>query len=260
MSSDAATYVYCLVRSAARPDLSGAPAGLEGTSAPRLLESGSGHWLVVADAPLERYSAERIQQGLRDLDWIGQRAVEHEAVVEYALRGGTVVPMKLFTLFLGDERALDDVRARAREIQTLCDALEGKQEWGLRLLIDAAAAAQAVREQARDEAASAVSAGQAFMLRKQRERKASQGLREELAGRADALFDELSDLSADARRRALMRGEGTLLLDASFLVSVDLEPDFQTALQAGRAPLEAVGVQVRLSGPWPAYNFIEPAQ
>lgn len=259
MSSDAATYVYCLVRSQVPPELRGSPGGLEGTSAPRLLEAGPGCWLVVADAPLERFSSERIQAGLRDIDWVGQRAVEHEALVEHMLRAGTVVPMKLFTLFLGDQRALEDVRARARVIEAVFDQLEGRHEWGLRLLVDPAAATEAVRAEAHQQAASAATAGHAFMLRKQRERQASLGLREELARRAELLFDELAELAADTRRRAVARGEGSLLLDASFLVPIEAEPGLHATLEARTPELAAAGVQVRLSGPWPGYNFVEPA-
>lgn len=259
MSSKPATYVYCLVRAAAPPAFDGAPRGLADAGPPRALDAGEGRWLVVADAPLEHYSAERIQAGLHDLEWVGLRALEHEALVEHLLQAGTVVPMKLFTLFLADERAVADVRARAAVLDELLDALEGKSEWGVRVLVDPVAASDAVREQAESESAAAASAGQAFLMRKKRVRDASRNLRGELRERADELYDELALLAADARTRPPLRGEGRLLLDASFLVRDEDAQAFHAAVGRRAESLAPAGVELALTGPWPAYNFVEGA-
>ncbi|MGH7321227.1 MAG: GvpL/GvpF family gas vesicle protein, partial [Candidatus Rokuibacteriota bacterium] len=93
------TYVYCLVRGATAPSVSKAPPGLPGIGRPRLLEASPKLWLAVADAPASRYSAARIERGLRDLSWVSPCAMAHEAVVEHFMGSRTVVPMKLFTLF-----------------------------------------------------------------------------------------------------------------------------------------------------------------
>ena len=92
----------------------GAPAGLQGTGPLRLAGAGDGRWLVVADAPLAAYSADAVNARLSDLDWVGERAMEHERVVEHVAARGTVVPMKLFTLFSSDARALADVKRPPR--------------------------------------------------------------------------------------------------------------------------------------------------
>ncbi|TMB13759.1 MAG: hypothetical protein E6J65_24825, partial [Deltaproteobacteria bacterium] len=100
-----ATYLYCLVRSARAPSLRGAPAGLPGAAPTRTIDAGGGLWLVAADAPLDRYGEKPIERGLQDLAWVSSVAVPHEAVVEHLAKIGTVVPMKLLTLFRSDERA-----------------------------------------------------------------------------------------------------------------------------------------------------------
>lgn len=258
MSSEAATYVYCLVRAPGPPSLEDAPAGLAETGPPRVLAVGDDRWLVVADAPLTRYSAQAIEEGMRDIDWVGKRALEHEALVEHLLGTGTVVPMKLFTLFLGDGRALADVRARDAEIGGMLDGLEGRHEWGLRVLVDPAVAAGAVREEAEEESTEA-SAGKAFLLRKRRVLDAGRSLRAELRSRTEELYEELARLAADARSRPPLRGEGRLLLDASFLVPEEAVATFKAVVEERAEALGPAGLELQLSGPWPAYNFLEPA-
>src|SRR5438874_13335934 len=104
------TYVYCLVRSPRRPALRRARRGLPATGAVRLLDADRGLWLVVADAPLNRYGADPINRRLTDLDWVSRAAVAHERVIESFIEASAVLPMKLFTIFGNDNRALDHIR------------------------------------------------------------------------------------------------------------------------------------------------------
>ena len=127
-----ATYLYCLVSAPKEPSLSKAPAGLPGASRPRTIDAGRGLWLVAADAPLSQYGEKPIEKGLQDLAWVSSVAVPHEAVVEHLSRAGTVVPMKLFTLFRSDARALEHVSRQRRRIDRLVARIEGREEWGLR--------------------------------------------------------------------------------------------------------------------------------
>ncbi|MBX3201221.1 MAG: GvpL/GvpF family gas vesicle protein, partial [Labilithrix sp.] len=129
-----ATYVYCIVKSSSAPKLGRAPRGLEGAGVARLLDAGDGYRLVVATAPLALYDAAAIDARLRDIDWVGGRAAEHEAIVEHAAGLGTVVPMKLFTLFSTDERALEHVQKMKRSLARVVERIAGCEEWGLRIL------------------------------------------------------------------------------------------------------------------------------
>ena len=83
---DTATYLYCVLRSAKKPHAGRVPAGLPGGARPRLVPAGRSLWLVVSEVPLERFGAERLETALRDLDWVAQIAVAHEAVVEHFAR------------------------------------------------------------------------------------------------------------------------------------------------------------------------------
>src|SRR5258708_1351949 len=93
-----ATYLYCLAQSKQPPSLAGVPPGLPGVHKPRALDAGGSLWLIAGNAPLALYGTGPIEAGLKDLDWVAERAVGHERVVEHFVEHirGTVVPLKLF--------------------------------------------------------------------------------------------------------------------------------------------------------------------
>jgi gas vesicle protein GvpL/GvpF len=251
-----ATYLYCLVRSAREPSLRGAPAGLPGAGRPRAIDAGGGLWLVAADAPLERYGEKPIERGLRDLAWVSSVAVPHEAVVEHVTRNGTVVPMKLFTLFRSDARALEHVAKRRKRIDRVVERIDGREEWGLRVLLDEAAALRRARDEVQAVAPGAP--GAAFLLRKKKEHDLAREVIEHARDRADGLFELLAIQADDARRRPPPPGEigKRVLLDAAFLLQRKKAKAFQTKVRAEAKKLADRDYQLTLTGPWPAYTFV----
>jgi hypothetical protein len=250
-----ATYVYCVVQSTRAPRLGKVSAGLAGAGRPRLLDGGDGYHLLVATAPLALYDAEAIDAKLRDLDWVGGRAAEHEAVVEHAAEIGTVVPMKLFTLFSNDERAVAHVHRMKRSLARVVERIAGCEEWGLRVLFDEARAARAAAEEARSKK---VASGKDFLLRKKAldDERRTAGVR----GAAEVLelYDRLAKIARRSQRRAAPNHElaGRVLLDAVFLVPQPLVKKVRTTVTASAKTLVEEGFDVTLTGPWPAYSFI----
>lgn len=254
MARDRATYVYCLVQDDA-PELDGAPPGLEGAGAPRLLPAGAALWLVVADAPLDRYGAAAIERRLRDVEWVSGCAIAHEALVEHFLACDAVLPMKLFTLFSSDERALADLGARRSALEPILEAVRGRHEWGLRVLHDVERARRVLRE--RGAPPNPGGTGTDFLMRKKAERDAAKRAAGEGRERADELYSALAARTSAAQRRDdAAGGPGKLVLDATFLVPATDEEDFRALVRERAAALEASGFELLLTGPWPPYHFV----
>lgn len=252
-----ATYVYCVVRSERAPKLGRAFArlGLDGTEPPRLLDAGERDRLVVATAPLALYDAAAVDPRLRDLDWVGARAGEHEAVVERSLELGTVVPMKLFTLFASDARAVAHVRRLGSSLDRITARLEHCDEWGLRVLLDETRAQRALAARSRPAAGTS---GTGFLQRKKvldDERRAS-GARG--AAAVEALYERVARHAKLARKRPAPNRslEGRVVLDAIFLVPRDAVDAMKEAIASVADALVADGFDLSLTGPWPAYGFV----
>src|SRR5688572_4092705 len=147
-AAGSATYVYAIVgRAKTTPKTNGAPRGLPGSKSLRLLEAGDGLYIVAADVPLPEYAASTIESKLQDLKWVSACAIGHESVVEHFTKKGTVVPLKLFTLFSNDERALADLARQKKSLLRTVGRIEGGEEWGLRVIFDETRAVRRAKQE-----------------------------------------------------------------------------------------------------------------
>lgn len=257
-------YVYCLVRSARAPKLPPVAAAMPGARDIRLVDAGRGVRLVVSSVPLAEYGETALARGIADLDWVGRRALAHEAVVESFLGARAVLPMQMFSLFTSDERALSDVVRDRRRIDRILDRLERRHEWGLRLTFDDRAAREVIEQTHAGRSRKARSTsktgptGAAYLARK---RDLLEVSRQQLAAAraaGDRVFTALSGAASAALRRTTTEQApgGRVLLDAAFLVPAARANRFRATLRR-LSPALPSGVVVSLTGPWPAYNFID---
>lgn len=256
------TYVFCLVRSGRRPAIPTLAAAslLPGARPARAIDAGDGLWLIVADVPAGEYDEAALASGLQNLDWVGRRALAHEAMVEQFLAAKAVLPMQLFTLFTSDERAVQHVTRQRREITAILNRLESKVEWGLRLTFDEQAVRAAV-DSASTRAARGTAQGAAYLARKRDLLDVTRGQLQAARSEANKLFEVLQKDAADARRRTETEQASAgarLLLDAAFLVPSSRTRSFRAAVGRHAKKIGAAGVVVSLTGPWPPYNFISP--
>jgi hypothetical protein len=254
--TNAATYVYCLVSAPRRPPLARLPKGLPGSGRVRLVGVARGLWLVATDVPLARYGEAALALGLSDLDWVARAAVAHEAVVERFRRAPAVLPMKLFTMFASDERAVADVAARLPRIRALLARVKNQDEWGVRLSMPPRVAPRTARA---SRAATALT-GATYLSGKKAVRDRAAELVRRGSEEANALFDRLASVASSARRRSateVTAGNGALLLDAALLVPRSRARSFQRSVARDSRRLAALGYRVALTGPWAPYSFME---
>lgn len=248
-----ATYLYSVTRKATKPAVGRVPPGLPGGTTPKLIPAGRSLWLAVSQVPLDRYGPGPLEASLRDLDWVSQVAVSHEAVVEHfaKARSAAVVPMKLFTMFSSEERAVAEMQARRGQIDGVLARIAGCEEWGVRVMRSATRAiSTAPVPQART--------GAAFLAARRQERDAARASVEMAARAAATVFDELSPIAKDARqRRDAPAGTTPPLLDAAFLVPSARRAKFRVAARRAAKACAEAGAEMTLTGPWPAYNFVQ---
>jgi len=255
------TYVYCLIAADRRPSVRRRFTRLPAMGPVRLLDVGRGLWLVVADAPLDRYGEETINRKLSDLDWVSRAAVVHEAVVESFIDERAVLPMKLFTIFTSDDRALDQVRGDRRRVDAMVKRVANHIEWGVRVTLvrPGAKAAKSVAPR-RPSPQKAARTGVSYLSRKKAQRDAALELAEHARETVAELYDRLAARSTLARRRMtseLAAQGGPLLLDGAFLVPRSRGTAFRALVTREARRLGRVGYQITMSGPWPPYTFVK---
>jgi hypothetical protein len=228
---------------------------MPGTGPLRLLPAAEGLWLVVTDAPAAQYGAETLSRGLRDLEWVAARGAAHARVVEHFARRYTTLPMKLFTLFTTDARAVAHLSRAQPQVRRVLARVEGRQEWGVRVRLDPVLTRRLVRRPL--PAAPARRSGTRFLLAKKQQRDVAREVVREGRVAVEEAFESLAGMADATRRRPPAELDGTrLVLDAALLVPTGRLPRFRALLRRAASGLAARGYRLTLTGPWPAYNFV----
>jgi hypothetical protein len=246
--ADAATYVFCLVQSVRPPSLRGVPGSVPGAGAPRLIAVDHDIWAVVADAPLERFGAEQLQDKLQDIESISRHAVAHASIVEHFFRRAPVIPLKIFTLFSADARVQQHLQGRLTRLRKLFAELRGLEEWGVRIITRSAEA----------DSTRPVTRGRDYLQVKKR--LADQGASPSRKGvkEANAALKALGKRASRIRRDEFPPpGQGRpFVTGGSFLVKVKHRPAWKKEVLRLSAALAKRGHRLEVSGPWPPYHFV----
>jgi hypothetical protein len=243
-----------VVAAARRPSLTRVPAGLPGTGRVRLLDVEPRLFVIAADAPLARYGEAAISKGLGDLNWVSRAAVAHERVVEYFADAIAVLPMKLFTIFASDARAVDYVRHDRARVTALVKRVANHQEWGIRVVLDPARAETVTTKRGVMQ-----STGAAYLSRKKAQRDAAVERASRARETVAAVYERFSSRARVVTRRTaseLPSEGGPLLLDAAFLVPRGRATAFRALAAREARALAKQGYALTLSGPWPPYTFV----
>src|SRR5205809_2103110 len=208
-----ATYLYCIVHASRAPSIVRVPHGLPGATCPTATALAQSFWLVIARVPLEQYGPAALEPSLKSVPWVTDVALAHERVVEHFARqaGTTVIPMKLFTMFSSEKRALAETRSRIPSLKAVVGRIAGCEEWGVRMTRPPSAGGASGR------AATAVS-GTEFLATKKAARDRARQSASAAAEAAEQAFSVLSAIARDARRRrdAPEGATSPPLLDAAF--------------------------------------------
>jgi len=235
-------------------------AGLTGVGGarPRTITT-AGLTAIVGDVGEREYGQAALRHNLEDLDWLARTARAHHAVLEAVAERAPVVPMRLATLFASDAGVAGTLRERADDFRGALSLIGARSEWGVKAyaIKPADPAGEPGREVPGREGPAA-GPGAAYLQRRRAQLTASKDSRQQARASAQAVSAELARLSASARlyppQAPDLAGQSApMVLNAAYLVSDERAREFTAAVTELAARHR--GVQLALTGPWPAYSF-----
>jgi len=206
------------------------------------------------------YSQPVIDARSKDVEWLGAIGYRHQSVMAALMRGGTIIPLRAFTLFGSEESLRRHVEGEREQLMKMLDRLDGKQEWTLRIEFNAESWSEALVRRVDSlrelhEETQRASSGKAFLLRKKLDEEKKRASREaEEAVVSDIERAVLDKLACDTVAESRQQRSG-----AFPQINVLLNRDEEARLEELRRDLESRyagdGVTVALTGPWPPYTF-----
>ena len=190
-----------------------------------------------------------------DLSETGRLAVlarGHDAVVRAAAGAGPVLPLRFGTAVPDEEVARTLLRTHAASAAEQLRRIGTAREWGVRLVRTLAPGAEpALAGRLRTDDVS----GTEYLSRRREELQRGDDLTRTAAEYAERLQDELSAHVTESLRRGGSTGS-SLLLDMAYLVPTAAEAEFLGQVQQLTEDLEAHGLALEVTGPWPPYSFV----
>ena len=250
-------WVYAIAR-AGHPSPERADA-IDGSSNVEAITEGA---LMAFATPIDlrAYSQQTVNEHAGDIEWIGAIGYRHQAVMHALMSGGTVIPLRAFTLFGSKQMVQAQLRSGAGQFTKVLDRLDGKQEWTLRIEFEPArwnealtSRVDSLRTMMSDIGAAAP--GRAFLLKKKLEderKKASRDAELQVVAEIEkAVLDKLRCETVAESREAR---------DGAFpQINVLLNRDEESILQELYHDLSSryasEGITLAISGPWPPYTF-----
>lgn len=236
--------------------------GRAGHPVPDDVEAVDGSGLTAFVAPVDEveFSQPVIDARSKDVEWLGRIGYRHQSVMAELMRGGTIIPLRAFTLFKTHATLKHHLDENREQFEKILERIDGKQEWTLRIEFDPERWRDALSKRVPSLAAleteiDGANPGKAFLLRKkldEERKKASREAEQEVASEIEqAVLDKLkSEVVAESRERR----------DGAFpQINVLLDRDEEARLQELHDDLarryDGEGVTLALTGPWPPYTF-----
>jgi hypothetical protein len=196
----------------------------------------------------------------KDVEWLGSIGYRHQSVMNALMHGGTIIPLRAFTLFASEESLRRHLESESARLVKLLERLDGKQEWTLRIEFDPQLWSEALVRRVdnlralSDEIAGAA-AGKAFLLRKKlddEKKRASREAEQQVVSEVERVVMETLACDTVAETRQQRSGAFPQI---NVLVERDEEARLEQLRDALARRYAADGVTLALTGPWPPYTF-----
>src|SRR5882757_9487783 len=126
-------YIYAIAR-AAHPMPSHVEA-IDGSDRLDVVTSGDLAGFVTQVDDVD-FSQGVIDARAKDVEWLGSIGYRHQSVMNALLHGGTIIPLRAFTLFASAESLRRHLQNEGTRLTKLLERLDQKQEWTLRVEFD----------------------------------------------------------------------------------------------------------------------------
>jgi hypothetical protein len=255
MSTDGvAVWLYAVIRGEIVVDHI---AGLTGVDGERVRHLDGGDLsAIVGTVHLDEFGEAALRRNLENLDWLSVTARAHDAVISAIARSGPVLPVRMATVYLDDERVKQLLETRRQDFLAALDRVTGRDELGVKAHADLAAlmAGSSSVQQPAGERPS----GTAYLMKRRQELTSQDRAHSAAAAEAERLHAALLQHAVDGKQKppgdsALTGKRAWTVLNGTYLVDRDRVEAFRAAVVALQKT--TAGVELEITGPWPPYSF-----
>ena len=224
---------------------------------------------IVSEVSLKEFGSEEIQRkAAEDLEWIKDKALMHEKVIETAMNSrGLIIPMKFGTIFKDRERLISSLKKDYLKFKNLLRSLQGKEERSVKIYCKSELFENEIKKkspiiQSKLEEIKSLPTGRQYFLEDEVNEMAKKEARNSINNNYIPLFlEKLKELSEELKENRILGKELTqrnepMIFNGAFLIKKEKVDKFRGEIQKLQAEYGKIGFTFESSGPWPPYNFV----
>ena len=270
--SDELIYLYCFREKTESPPFSAQ--GVDGKGEVFSIPA-RGLEAIVSKVSSEEFDSETVQIKAReDPNWIKEKALAHEKVIEEAMRKDdnflSLIPIRFGTIFKEEAGLKKTLDKDYSKIEQVLEKIRGKQEWSVKVYLkDKGKFEQAIKKgnpaiKEKEKEITSLPEGMAFFMEEELKELVSQEAEKEINNIAESIFESLKKHTANSARNKILKKELTgrrepMVLNAAYLVAEEKIEDFRKGIEDLNQKMQVRGFCLEYSGPWPAFNFTQLA-
>jgi len=263
--TEKAIYLYCVTQT----DKHDAPSimGIDADT-PVCLEHLENFVAVYNIIPLNTFVGASAEENMKNIDWIGPRAIRHEKVIVRMMQESSVYPARFATLFSSLDNLRETLNLKSALISNFLDQTQNKCEYSLKGFINRKQVLEFLiktefKEQKKQ--LDALSPGKKYLAQHQFNKKVETGINKWINKTCGTFLDHLTEKNPEFTPRDLFKEKTEkhdleMMFNFAFLIHNDSESDFLQEIAQAEETFSQTGISVFVSGPWAPYSFCKTTQ
>jgi hypothetical protein len=211
---------------------------------------------IVGTVHLDEFGEAALQRNLENLDWLSVTARAHDAVISAIARSGTILPVRMATVYLDDDRVKELLNTRRQDFLAALDRVTGREELGVKAYADPAALMAGSRSV--KQPVGQKPSGTAYLMKRRQDLTAQEQAHRIASAEAERLHAAFLTHAVDGKRKppgdpVLTGKRAWVVLNGTYLVDRDRVEAFRGAVAALQET--TTGIELEITGPWPPYSF-----
>lgn len=223
---------------------------------------------VASEVSLKEFGSKEIQgRAAEDLEWIKDKALTHEKVIEAAMNYcGLIIPMKFGTIFKDKKSLINSLEKDYLKFKNLLRSLRGKEERSVKIylksqLLENEMKKKSLAIQRKLEEIKSSSTGRQYFLEEEINEMAQREASQSVNNYIPLFLEKLMGLAEEVKENKILGKELTqrndpMIFNGAFLITKAKVDGFHEEIQNLQAEYGKIGFIFESSGPWPPYNFV----
>ncbi len=222
--------------------------------------------VMMSEVPRAQYGADALRRHLSDSAWLESAVQEHYRIIGAVQTDRGVIPLPFGTVCADHAEVRAFLEAHYYYFSLQLRALDGKQEWDVKLFCDATTFYPIAEEQSpmlveMRRRMSHQASGMVHLVRKQYERMVHDEIKKLSQQEGYSVHTELAALACETGLKPIDPDHEAvdgayLALHAAYLIDIKDIPAFHARMAAVQASIQARGLRIQHAGPWLPFSFV----